>query len=138
MDLQKLKKSIEDNTVFTFSRSGGNGGQNVNKVNTKVHGKISISSISGLNENELTQVLICLRGKINGEKFLCIDVDEMRNQEANRRIALVRLESWIRNAAYIKPKRKKTKPTLASKEKRLANKKIRGMIKKNRSARNFL
>ncbi len=134
MNSIELRKSIEENTSFTFSRSGGNGGQNVNKLNTKAHGKIHISGIKGLDERELSQVLKKLSGKINSENFLCIDVDDERYQDANRRIALDRLESWIKSAAYIKPRRKKTKPTAASREKRLAGKKIRSMIKKNRAS----
>lgn len=133
MDLQELRKSIEENLLFTFSRSGGNGGQNVNKLNTKVHGTLAVNKIRGLSETELTEVLKKLDGKINNDNFLCIDVDDERYQESNKRIALDRMESWIKNAAYIKPKRKKTKPTKASKEKRLASKKIRSMIKKERS-----
>lgn len=133
MDLQELRKSIEENLLFTFSRSGGNGGQNVNKLNTKVHGTLAVNKIRGLSETELTEVLKKLDGKINNDNFLCIDVDDERYQESNKRIALDRMESWIKNAAYIKPKRKKTKPTKASKEKRLASKKIRSMIKKDRS-----
>lgn len=133
MDLQELRKSIEENLLFTFSRSGGNGGQNVNKLNTKVHGTLAVNKIRGLSEIELTEVLKKLDGKINNDNFLCIDVDDERYQESNKRIALDRMESWIKNAAYIKPKRKKTKPTKASKEKRLASKKIRSKIKKDRS-----
>ena len=76
MNSIELRKSIEENTSFTFSRSGGNGGQNVNKLNTKAHGKIHISGIKGLDERELSQVLKKLSGKINSENFLCIDVDD--------------------------------------------------------------
>lgn len=136
MDLIQIRKYIEENTNFTFSRSGGNGGQNVNKLNTKVHGTLEILKIKGLNQDELAQVLKNLDGKINKENLLCIDVDDERFQEVNKKIALDRLESWIVKAAYIKPKRKKTKPTAASKEKRLNNKKIQSLKKKDRSWKN--
>lgn len=133
MDLQELKRSVIENTKFTFSRSGGNGGQNVNKLNTKAHGTLAISEIRGLSEDELTEVLKKLNGKINNDNFICIDVDDERYQESNRRIALDRLEGWIKTAAQIKPKRKKTKPTRASKEKRLESKKLHGKLKKERN-----
>lgn len=141
MNLEELKKSIAENTVFTFCRSGGKGGQNVNKVNTKACGVLPVSAIRGLDEKELSEVLKKLDGKINGEKCICISVDDERSQDLNRKIALSRLESWIKSASYIKPRRRKTKPTAASKEKRLLGKKIRGMIKRNRSGgrnRDFL
>ena len=132
MEKEELRRSIEENTVFTFARSGGKGGQNVNKVNTKAHGMIPLSSIRGLTEGERAIVAQKLRAKINSENKLCVNCDEERLQDLNRKIAINRLINWIENAAYIQPKRKKTKPSKASKEKRLNAKRIRSLIKKSR------
>ena len=118
---------------MTFARSGGKGGQNVNKVNTKVHLVISVACLEGLTEAEFVRLRSKLSGIINKEDCLFIDVDDERYQERNREIAVSRLENKIAQALIIPKKRIKTKPTSASKERKLKLKKIRSEIKKNRS-----
>ena len=116
-----------------FARSGGNGGQNVNKVNTKVHLVIPVTSLGGLTDVELIRLRSKLASIINNNDCLFLDVDDERYQERNREIALSRLENKIVQALVIPKKRIKTKPTRASKERKLKLKKIRSEIKKNRS-----
>lgn len=133
MNRNELHNSIINNSQVSFARSGGNGGQNVNKVNTKVYLSMPINAIEGINEEERLRLRMKLVTIINSDDCLYLNVDDERYQEVNRKIALDRLENRIVQALVIPKKRKPTKPTKASKERKLKLKKIRSEIKKNRS-----
>ncbi|MCQ2593279.1 MAG: aminoacyl-tRNA hydrolase [Treponema sp.] len=132
MNKTQLHESILNNSQITFARSGGNGGQNVNKVNTKVHLVLPVTAIGGITEEERVKIRVKLATILNKEDCLFLDVDDERYQERNREIALARLENRIVQALAVQKKRKPTKPTKASKERKLKLKKIRSEVKKNR------
>ncbi len=115
--------------IFTFIRSPGPGGQNVNKVASGVLLRFNVLHSTSLPEDVRLRLITLLGKKINAEGECVIKATRFRTQEQNKRDALDRLCHHIKHAAIIPKKRKKTKPTRASKERRLKTKKQHGMKK---------
>jgi ribosome-associated protein len=124
--------SIDESELqFAFVRASGPGGQNVNKVATAAQLRFDVEH-SLLPEDVKERLKHIAGNKITGEGELLIEAKKFRTQEQNREDALNRFIELVQRA-FKKPKaRKKTKPTAASKEKRLKAKKVRGEVKKMR------
>jgi ribosome-associated protein len=132
MDTILLHQSIHSIAKASFSRSGGPGGQNVNKVNTKVTLKLKIDDLTGLSEIELERVKTVLANRISNNGEIVILSEEERSQRTNLERAYFRVEALISTAARIPKKRRPTKPSQAAKEKRLRLKKLQAQKKAER------
>ncbi len=125
--------SIDDGEIeFDFVRSSGPGGQNVNKVATAAQLRFDVTATQSLSD-EVKQRLTRLAGRrMTGDGVLIIDARRYRSQGKNRDDAMDRLVQLIRSAAIRPKKRKPTRPTRASKERRLKGKKQRSETKRLR------
>lgn len=118
--------------AMIFSRSSGPGGQNVNKLNTRVSVSLDIAGCDVLSDTQKQRLLKVLHTRLDKAGVLTITSQEHRSQHANREEALTRLADIIRQALKPARVRKKTKPSRSSVEKRLQTKKRRSAIKQSR------
>jgi ribosome-associated protein len=125
----------EKELQWTFVQSSGPGGQNVNKVATAVQLRFDVTHASSLTEPARRRLIRLAGRRITQEGVLIIEARRYRTQEQNRQDALARLVELLQKA-YQKPKtRRKTRPTLASRQRRLASKRRRSDIKRLRNER---
>lgn len=117
---------------FKAVRSSGAGGQNVNKVASKMVLIFDVFSTLGLNEEERTRVQTKLKSKISQENLLILTCDEDRSQFKNKKIITQRFFELLEKALQVPKVRKATTASKAAKEKRLQEKKKAGEIKANR------
>ncbi len=123
----------EDEFGWRFSRSSGPGGQNVNKVSTRVTLFFDVAGCSALNEAQKRRILTKLRTRTDKNGQLRVISQKHRTQAANRNAAIEKLAELITKALTRQKPRKKTRIPYASKQKRLAEKKRRGILKQYRS-----
>ena len=134
MDLKITKTLVipSNEIKWRFSRSSGPGGQNVNKIESRVEIIFNLEDSKVLNDYQKAILKINLKNKLV-KNILCLAVQEHRNQLQNRQLALMKLSSIIKDGLNKQFKfRKSTKPTKASQMKRVEFKKKRGELKKNR------
>ena len=133
--MQFSTRNIHKEAEFKATRSSGKGGQNVNKVSTKVEVRLNINDSSLLSEEEKEIIRKKLSTKISADGLLITNDQSSRSQLDNKTAAIAKLYKMLDKCFVVAKKRKATKPSKGSKEKRLQTKKIRSEIKAGRKLR---
>lgn len=121
----------DDELRFSFVRSSGPGGQNVNKLNTKAVLRWSVGS-ANVPEGVRQRFTARFATRLTNEQELILTSQRFRDQKQNQRDCLEKLVEMIRSVAAPPKRRKKTRPTRASTERRRASKKVHSLKKKSR------
>jgi ribosome-associated protein len=129
-DMQE--RDLSGELIFSSSRSSGPGGQNVNKVNTRIELRFNIPGSALLNDEEKAKLQSVLGNRINKEGFLILVSQTERSQLANKKKATERFYKLLQKALTPVKRRKPTRPTLASKERRIESKKLQSRKKELR------
>nr|WP_320119422.1 alternative ribosome rescue aminoacyl-tRNA hydrolase ArfB [uncultured Marinifilum sp.] len=133
----QFSKDLSKEFKFISSRSSGPGGQNVNKVNSKVELRFSIFDSKILSPEEKETLFRKLYHHINSDGVLIVSAQNERSQLSNKEIAIEKLYQWIELALKPVKPRRKTRPTRASKEKRIADKQMQAKKKQDRKKPDF-
>jgi len=127
----------ESEITFTASRSGGPGGQNVNKVSSRVTLSFDVPASTALSEEQKRKITGRLATRINKDGVLRIVSQKTRSQDMNRNDALERFSDLLRGALTEQRSRIKTRVPAGAKERRIEEKRKRTLIKQKRSKRGW-
>ncbi len=126
-------EEVRPELEFLTSRSSGAGGQNVNKVNSKVTLQWDVVNSARLQPEQKTRILQRLQSRLSSGGVLTIVSQESRSQLQNRDLVMIKLDELLQKAFAPVKKRRKTKPTKASSQRRLESKKRDSEKKQRRS-----
>ena len=132
MSAESAPRIPDDELRFATSRSSGPGGQNVNKVETRVTLMFDVEASSSLTDEEKARVREVLGGRINREGVLRVSSQRHRTQKANRAAAVERFHGLIEDALVERPSRKRTRVPRGVKRRRLQDKRRRAELKRQR------
>ena len=131
MSMNKINIPDHELRIET-ARSGGPGGQNVNKIESKVQLRWSVGESGIFDEREKERIRRVLTHRLNQDDEVMVDVEEERSQAQNRATAIARLQWLVADALAPKKIRRPTRPTRSSKERRLTEKKKTAEMKRGR------
>jgi ribosome-associated protein len=134
---KEFKERLQAESIIQAVRSSGKGGQNVNKVSTKVELLFNVSLSVIFSEEQKLVLLRKLQNKINSEGYIRIISQKTRSQLKNKEDAIGKLYNMLSNALIPEKKRVKTKPSQSSKLNRLESKKKHSLKKQTRGRKDF-
>ena len=118
--------------LFSASRSGGPGGQHVNKTESKIELRVALAAFSGLSLRALERLALLAGDRLSADGELIMTCEETRSQRRNRELVIERLEELVRDAKAVPKVRRPTRPSRGSVKRRLETKAHRSDTKSSR------